>query len=170
MAKGGIIRTEPAAGEEMKTGDTVTIYISSGPKTAKMPNVVGKNLKVALELLEYAGFTDVKYDEYVENEAPRDQVLYQSVEMNEVIPLNTKIELQLSTGVKEVVFGLIEDMVEPYSVKIVREDTDKVVFEDIMQNGESEVKLNLTGKGIVNYKIIIEGLGEREQTVDFSTP
>ena len=170
IEKGGIIRTEPAAGEMMKTGDTVTIYISSGPKTAKMPNLLGKSLKDALELLEYAGFTNVKYDVYVENSAPRDQVLYQSVEMNVEVALNTKIQLQLSTGEKEVVFGLIEGMVEPYSVKIVRKDTEKVVFEGTMAEGESEVKLKLTGKGTVTYVITIEGLGEREEKVDFDTP
>ena len=170
VEKGDIIRTEPAAGEMMKTGDTVIIYISNGPKTVKMPNLVGKNLKDALELLEYAGFTNVKYDAYVENEAPKDQVLYQSVEMNVEVPLNSKIELQLSTGVKEVTFGLVEGTVEPYSVKIVRKDNDKVVFEGTMENGESEVKLKLTGKGTVTYVITIEGLGEREEKVDFDTP
>ena len=170
VEKGDIIRTEPAAGEMMKTGDTVIIYISNGPKTAKMPNLVGKSLKDALELLEYAGFTNVKYDAYVENEAPRDQVLYQSVEMNVEVPLNSKIELQLSTGAKEVTFGLVEGTVEPYSVKIVRKDNDKVVFEGTMENGESEVKLKLTGKGTVTYVITIEGLGEREEKVDFDTP
>jgi serine/threonine-protein kinase len=170
VAEGGIIRTEPAAGEKMKTGDTVIIYISSGPKTAKMPNLLGKDLKDALEMLEYAGFTNVKYDVYVENEAPRDQILHQSVEMNVEVPLNSKIELKLSTGAKEVVFGLVEDMVEPYSVNIVRKDTGKVVFEGTMENGESEVKLKLTGKGQVTYVITIEGLGEREEKVDFDTP
>ena len=170
VPKDEIIRTEPAAGELMKTGDTVTIYISRGPKTAKMPNLVGKDLKAALELLEYAGFTNVKYDEYVENTAPRDQVLYQSVEMNEEIPLNTKIQLKLSTGTKEVTFGLIEGMVEPYNVKIIRKDTGEVIFDGQMQAGESEVKRELTGKGTVIYVITIEGIGEREEKVDFTTP
>ena len=170
VPKDEIIRTEPAAGELMKTGDTVTIYISLGPKTAKMPNLVGKDLKAALELLEYAGFTNVKYDEYVENTAPRDQVLYQSVEMNEEIPLNTKIQLKLSTGTKEVTFGLVEGMVEPYNVKIIRKDTGEVIFDGQMQAGESEVKRELTGKGTVIYVITIEGIGEREEKVDFTTP
>ena len=170
VEKGSIIRTEPAAGEKMKTGDTVIIYISSGPKTAKMPNLLGKDLKAALEMLDYAGFTNVKYDVYVENTAPRDQVLHQSVEMNVEIPLNTKIELKLSTGAKEVVFELMEDMVEPYSVKIVRKDTNEVVFQGVMQNGESEVKLKLTGKGTVTYDVTLEGIGTWEEKVDFDTP
>ena len=39
-----------------------------------------------------------------------------------------------------------------------------------MQPGESEVKLTLTGKGTVTYVITIEGVGEQEEKVDFTTP
>ena len=67
-------------------------------------------------------------------------------------------------------FHLIEDRVEPYSVKIVRKDTNQVIFEGTMQPGESEVKLTLTGKGTVTYVITIEGVGEQEEKVDFTTP
>ena len=174
VPKNGIIRTEPAAGETMKTGDTVIIYISLGPKTAKMPNLVGKTLNAALELLEYAGFTNVKYNEYLENSAPRDQVLYQSVEMNVEVPLNTEIKLQLSTGEKEVTFDLVDEMVESYFVKIVRQDTGKVVLEEKeMKNGESKVTLKLTGKGVVTYIIYLKingELSEQPEKVDFDTP
>lgn len=172
VEKGGIIRTEPAAGEKMQTGDTVTIFISSGPKTAKMPNVVGKNLKVALELLEYAGFTNVKYDVYVENVAPKDQVVFQSEEMDQEVPLNTKIELKLSMGpptTKQVTFNLMEEMVEPYSVIITRKDTKEEVYRATLENGESEVTLTLTGRDEVIYVITIVGIGEREEKVDFTT-
>ena len=170
---GGIIRTEPAAGEKMKTGDTVTIFISSGPKTAKMPNVVGKSLEVALEMLQYAGFTNVKADVYVENEAPKDQVVFQSEEMDQEIPLNTKIELKLSTGpatTKQVTFGLLEDMVEPYAVKIVRKDTGEVVFEGMLENGESEVTLTMVGRGKIACEVTVENGRVWEQEVDFETP
>ena len=173
VEKGGIIRTEPAAGEMMKTGDTVIIYISSGPKTAKMPNLVGKTLKAALELLEYAGFTNVKYDEYVDNVAPKDQVVFQSEEMDQEIPLSTKIVLKLSMGpatTKQVVFGLLEDMVEPYTVTITQKDTGEVVYSATLENGESEVTLTLTGREKVIYVVTMEGVGMREQEVDFTTP
>ena len=168
VPKDGIIRTEPAAGEKMKTGDTVTIYISSGPKTAKMPNVVGKDLKTALEMLEYAGFTNLKYDVYVENNAARDQVLYQSVEMNEEVPLNTKIELKLSTGSKKVVFALLEDMETDYTVKITRKDTGEVIYDGIVKREEAQVELNLIGIGRVSYVITVDNGRMWEQEVDFS--
>ena len=169
VAEGGIIRTEPAAGEKMKTGDTVIIYISSGPKTAKMPNLLGKDLKDALEMLEYAGFTNVKYDVYVENEAPRDQILHQSVEMNVEVPLNSKIELQLSTGVKDVVFIVIEK-VEPYEVTITRKDTNEVVHTQTVESGVAQITVPLIGKGKVTYVITLGEQGFREQEVDFDTP
>jgi len=173
VAVGSVIRTEPAADETMKTGDTVTIYVSTGPKKAKMPNVVGKNIDDALDLLEYAGFKNVKYTTYVENVAPKDQVIFQSVEMNEEIPVSTQIELKLSMGppvTKDVVFGLLEDTVEPYNVVITRKDTGEEVFKKTMNSGESEVTLSLTGRDTVVYEISIEGLGVREQEVDFTTP
>ena len=156
----------------MKTGDTVIIYISSGPKTAKMPNLLGKNLKDALEMLEYAGFTNVKYDVYVENEAPRDQILHQSVEMNVEVPLNSKIELKLSMGpptTKTVKFDVI-DKVEPYLVTITRNDTDEVVFKETVESGVSQIEVILTGRDTVTYVITMEGSGKREEKVDFTTP
>ncbi len=172
VPKDGIIRTEPAAGEKMKTGDTVTIYISSGPKTAKMPNVVGKDLKTALEMLEYAGFTNLKYDEYVENVAPKDQVIFQSVEMNEEIPLNKKIELKLSMGpptTKTVEFDVIE-RVEPYVLTVTRQDTNEVVHTQTVESGVNKVKVSFTGRDTVTYVITMGEYGINEIKVDFTTP
>ena len=58
---GCVIRMEPAGGSTVKTGDTVTLYVSTGPKIVKMPNVVGKDIEAALEMLDYAGFTGIDY-------------------------------------------------------------------------------------------------------------
>ncbi len=53
---GGVIRTEPAAGAKAKPGDSVTVYMSAGPKTREIPNVIGQSAQAARELLEQAGF------------------------------------------------------------------------------------------------------------------
>ena len=137
-----------------------------------MPNLVGKTLKAALELLEYAGFTNVKYDVYVENDAPKDQIVFQSVEMDQEIPLNTKIELKLSTGpaaTKPVSFDVIEK-VEPYQIIIARKDTGEVVFQGNVESGVSKITVNLTGRGMVTYVITMDGTAQREEKVDFETP
>ena len=100
-------------------------------------------------------------------------MVFQSEEMDQEIPLNTKIELKLSTGpatTKQVTFGLLEDMVEPYAVKIVRKDTGEVVFEGVLENGESEVTLTLSGRGKVSCEVTVENGRMWEQEVDFETP
>ena len=114
----------------------------------------------------------MKYDVYVENVAPKDQVVFQSEEMDQEVPLNTKIELKLSMGpptTKQVTFNLMEEMVEPYSVIITRKDTKEEVYRATLENGESEVTLTLTGRDEVIYVITIVGIGEREEKVDFTT-
>jgi len=102
VEEGRIIRSEPAFGEMIKTGDTVTLYVSKGPEKAKMPKVEGEDLQTALKVLEAAGFKNVVYDEYVESELPKDTVVEQSVKAGEEVPINEKIVLKLSKG-KEVI-------------------------------------------------------------------
>ncbi len=53
---GDVVRTKPAAGEKAKPGDSITIYVSSGPKERKVPNVIGQTEQVATTMLQEAGF------------------------------------------------------------------------------------------------------------------
>ena len=54
--KGEIFRQEPAAGETVRRGDTVTFWVSSGPPEVYVPDVVGYSQGDASALLEDAGF------------------------------------------------------------------------------------------------------------------
>ena len=101
VAEGKVVSTVPAAGEDLKTGDTVTIVVSTGPVKAKMPQVLGENINTALKLLSYAGFKNVKYTDYVDSDLPADSVVYQSVDAEKEIPIDTQIVLQLSNGPTE---------------------------------------------------------------------
>ena len=67
VAAGTIIRTEPAAGSPLQSEDTVVIYISKGPETARMPSVVGETLETALKMLAAAGLNNVEYENVVES-------------------------------------------------------------------------------------------------------
>ena len=100
IAAGKVTRTEPAKGEPLEEGQTVTIWVSLGPviKTARMPNVVGQNIATALQVLTNAGFDNIDYSEYVDSDEDKDEVVFQSVTRNEVIPVNTPIVLKLSNG------------------------------------------------------------------------
>ena len=172
---GFVIRTEPAYGQKVQTGDTVTIFVSTGPKMMKMPKVEGKDLTTALEMLEYAGFTNVKYDTYVDSDLPENQVVSQSVEANKEIPLTAPIELVLSKGptepvkvTKTVTFGLIEGMTERYRV-IIKDAAGNIVYDHKVDAEVSSVEVPLTGSGEQKYTVYIndEDSWFSEQTVVF---
>ena len=176
---GCIIRMEPAGGSTVKTGDTVTLYVSTGPKIVKMPNVVGKDIEAALEMLDYAGFTDIDYTTYVDSDEPENEVVTQSVNANEEIPINTKIVLALSKGPteppvppeveKSVSFALLPDgMVENYQVTITRTDTGEVVFDDPVSPETESLELLLTGSGTVMFEIKIADAEPEQVEVVFS--
>jgi len=170
-----IIRTEPQTGEELKTGDTVTLYVSMGPKKAKIPELEGEDISTALKMLNAAGFSNVTYEEYVESEEPKDTVVEQSVAPGEEVPVTTMIVLKLSEGpkpkeaTKMVRFGLMEDALEAYPVKITRKDTGEAVFEATIAASKTAIELELTGSGKITYVVTLGG-NSYEQEVDFETP
>ncbi|WP_404352823.1 Stk1 family PASTA domain-containing Ser/Thr kinase [Caproicibacterium sp. XB2] len=53
---GNAISTSPAAGSSVEKGKTITVYISTGPGSMTIPDVVGKTLSEAKKTLESAGF------------------------------------------------------------------------------------------------------------------
>ena len=175
VEEGYIIRSEPAVGEGMKTGDVVTLYVSTGPKKAKMPDVEGEDIATALKMLNAAGFTNITYEEYVESEEPKDTVVEQSIGSGEEVAVTTTVVLKLSEGpkpkevTKMVRFGLMEDALEAYSVKIVREDTNEIVFEATMAASKTAIELELTGAGKITYVVTLGG-NSYKQEVDFDTP
>jgi len=58
-AKGMVTRTDPSAGAMVPKGNTVVLYISTGPPPVPVPNVVGKGQAQAQSILTAAGFTVV---------------------------------------------------------------------------------------------------------------
>ncbi|NEN05286.1 Stk1 family PASTA domain-containing Ser/Thr kinase [Diaminobutyricibacter tongyongensis] len=55
--QGQVVRTDPAAGIIVSTGDTVTVYVSTGKKTVAVPDVHNMTVVNAKSALTAAGFT-----------------------------------------------------------------------------------------------------------------
>ncbi|HEX2313379.1 MAG TPA: Stk1 family PASTA domain-containing Ser/Thr kinase [Thermomonospora sp.] len=55
VEKGMVIQTTPGAGQEATKGSTVIIYVSSGPESVAVPNVVGQTEADATRTLRAAG-------------------------------------------------------------------------------------------------------------------
>jgi serine/threonine-protein kinase len=56
VPEGRVVSTSPATGSTAHVGDTVTVYVSKGPRPVKVPDVVGMKDGDAKKLLEQAGF------------------------------------------------------------------------------------------------------------------
>lgn len=56
-AQGQVIRTDPGAGIVVATGDTITVYVSTGKKTVTVPDVHNMTVDAASQALQQAGFT-----------------------------------------------------------------------------------------------------------------
>ena len=99
---GVIIETDPAAGTELEEGQSIKIYVSSGPDivTEEMLDVVGKDKQHAVELLAAKGFEKVRTIT-VEDDAPAGQVISQSEKAGEEIDVTTEIILEISEGPEE---------------------------------------------------------------------
>lgn len=92
-----VISQSVEAGEMVKTGDVVTLVVSSGVAGVEVPNVVNKEESAAKAELEAAGFkvsTDTDYDDEVEE----GYVVSQDIAGGEKAAKGTNITLIISMG------------------------------------------------------------------------
>ena len=193
---GLITRTEPVAGTELTAGQTVYFYVSTGPSVieAKMPNVVGMDGDRARDLLIQLGFNTIKM-EFVESQKTKGEVIYQSVESNTVVDINTEITLLLSEGPAETTApteteaeetvettenGVSEEAPvtfrvgivvpvrnEDYALDICLHGTKDVVTTKLVAAGSANTTVELTGSGKMTYDLYIAGVYENSIDVDF---
>ena len=189
---GVVTRTDPAADSEVTEGQTIYIYVSTGPDVveASMPNVVGLELDRAKELMTQLGFTNVRY-EPMESLKPENEVVYQSVAKNEMLDVSMEIIIQYSNGMVETLppstdgedseEGQPEEDVPPFSVSwVVPERTEEyrldvclggtreVLFSKLIPPGAKTVIFDLSGTGTVQYDLYINGDFLETKKVEFT--
>ena len=101
IEKGRVTRTDPEMDTELTKGQTVYLWVSSGPdvETAKMPNVLGRDIEMAISLLKAAGFNNIETNE-VESDKAKGIVVSQSEEKNTDVDVTETIYLEYSAGKK----------------------------------------------------------------------
>ncbi len=100
---GCVTRTDPGEGEVLSQGQTVRLWVSTGPEVikAEVPNLVGKDYEVALGLLEANGFKNVRQNP-VDSDEDKGVVVAQSAAKYEKIDVTTMIILDVSTGISDI--------------------------------------------------------------------
>jgi len=171
---GRVVKTEPAMGEQLKTGQNVRLYISKGAEKAPMPNVVGMSVDKAVNIITGAGFKTPKI-EYIASEEEKDTVVTQSHEKNTEIDLNTEILLEISEGPKETVSTVTKDVVIDVSKYTAEADCEitvtrdgETVFIGTVAKGITTVTIpGQVGFGTVYYEVVINGAVDKIEKVSF---
>ena len=106
VTEGFIIRTDPAAGEVLKKGDTIRLIVSKGPelKEFAMPDFVGKNIEVVQEQLKNTWHltcnpaTDIVM---VYSSRPGGEIVKQSIPETTMVKEWDTVVFEVSSGIGE---------------------------------------------------------------------
>ena len=180
---GKVIRTEPEVDEPLKSGQTVTLWISLGEEPEesteptveekKMPSLEGLPLAEAIKTLQAYGFPEPQYDK-VHDDKPAGTVLTQSIKKDAVVPIDTIVVLTVSLGSEETEPPTqppteAEPVVKDVSIDVssfVEEDETLLeikrdgitVYSNTVNTDTTEVVVGgQTGTGEVEYEIYING-------------
>ena len=109
---GYVVRTDPVAGAELSDGQTVRLFVSTGPSTVtgKMPNLLGVMKERALEFLDQCGFQNVTVTGVYSTEE-KGRVVSQSEAAGTVLDVNTHITLEVSEG-QEIETAVMPDVMK----------------------------------------------------------
>ena len=189
---GQVTRTDPAAGTELKQGETVYVYVSTGPEIVEkpMPNVVGLEVDRAMELMTQQGFTNVRYEE-VESQKPQGQVVYQSVEKNKEVDVASEVIIHFSAGPQETQPSTTEATVpsttvpeetnavwtvtfsvpqreEEFRLDICLAGTTDILVSKLIAPGSTSTFVELSGVGLVEYDLYIDGTYYVTKPIEFT--
>ena len=190
---GQIIRTDPEYGTELKEGNLIKLWVSTGPEVilGSMPNVVGMDRSTAMQVLEELGFTNVTVNT-VESNKRKGEVIYQSEKKKAEIDVTTEIILEVSEGpkettapskpeqttvpeetteeVKEVTLTArftVPTKVTMYQLTILR-DGVAVVSGVEVPAGSEYYDVTLAGSGVQEFDLYVDGVYTGTQKVDFN--
>ncbi len=98
IAEGNVIKTDPEAGDTVKEGSVVNVFISSGKEQVEVLNYEDRNYEDIKSLIESFGFKDIEIDR-VNDDSEVGTILEQEPRQGEeVIPSETTLSLTLSSG------------------------------------------------------------------------
>lgn len=97
VPKGHIISQSVESGTSVKEGFTISLTVSQGPITTKVPNLLQKELSEAQLILENNKLT-IGEVEYVNNDLPKGYILEQSPEPGKSIAQESAVNLVVSEG------------------------------------------------------------------------
>jgi serine/threonine-protein kinase len=99
VEEGLVVFSEPRGGDSATHGSTVTIFVSRGPKLAKVPVLVGTQRRVAVQQIRGRGLTPSVAEE--ESNSPAGEVISQSPSAGTEVEPGSTVSIVVSSGKKE---------------------------------------------------------------------
>lgn len=128
---GEVCRQDPEAQTKARPGDVVRVTVSTGNETVSVPDLIGKTVAEARQLLEAAGLSLDPTIDYVVDTAPAGTVLTQSLNPGETVMAGDSVSITVSS--ESQVAGRMPDLVG---------------------SSISEAAELLAAEGITNYRFI----------------
>lgn len=110
VAVGTVISTSPPAGQEVRKGSAVRLFVSSGALTATVPDVTGMTSAQARSTLEAAGF--VVATSQATSDKPTDTVIGQDPAAGATAKAGSTVMVQISSGPEQVSVPKVEGLPE----------------------------------------------------------
>ena len=98
IPKGLVVSTDPRYGTEYRINEKVTVYISSGPGTVTVPNLVGKSETAALNALKNAGLETDGIARAYTPDVKKGYVISQDPAAGTTAYKGSKVHLSVSAG------------------------------------------------------------------------
>jgi eukaryotic-like serine/threonine-protein kinase len=99
VEEGLVVFSEPRGGDTATHGSTVTIFVSRGPKLAKVPILVGTQRRVAVQQIRGRGLTPSVSEE--ESRSPVGEVIRQSPSAGTEVEPGSTVSIVVSSGREE---------------------------------------------------------------------
>ena len=96
IPEGAVVSTDPAAGTQLKRGDTVTVIVSQGKAPITVPDLAGRNINDARAQLQQLGLTAV--ERYKDSDQQADLVIAQTPKAGTGATKDTEVTLDVSKG------------------------------------------------------------------------
>jgi serine/threonine-protein kinase len=133
VEEGLVLKSEPSGGETATKGSTVVLRVSSGPKLAKVPVVVGSQRSLAVQQIRGRGFTPSV--EEVESKQPEGQVIRQAPSAGSQLPPGSTVSITVSKGEEKATAPNVIGKERAEAVEMVRE----AGLKPVVQEQETEV-------------------------------
>jgi serine/threonine-protein kinase len=136
IAKGLVIRTEPAVGTSVPKGTRVILYVSAGVEQVKVPSVIGQAQAQAKATLEAVGLVVSVTEEYSETVA-KGTVISQDPDPNVVYEAGSTVTIVVSKGPEVIIVPEVRDKTEADARAILTAAglVPKVVYVDAPEDG-----------------------------------